>query len=181
MQKLIVALACSSASAFVAPHASVKAVLKSDPVDEIPEVAESRYEFDANERTTRGPLVLTWHDGKRKPPTDLLEELGTSREEMPANACLFVGTEGALVANPYGEQKLYPADRYADVEIPGLSHVNHWHQWVDACLGKGSCSASFVSAQRRPIKPASSWRLTHAKPIVRGSRWRSCWPSMRKR
>ena len=47
MQKLIVALACSSASAFVAPHASVKAVLKSDPVDEIPEVAESRYEFDS--------------------------------------------------------------------------------------------------------------------------------------
>ena len=47
MQKLIVALACSSASAFVALHASVKAVLKSDPVDEIPEVAESRYEFDA--------------------------------------------------------------------------------------------------------------------------------------
>lgn len=110
--------------------------------------SQVRYEFDANERTTRGPLVLTWHDGKRKPPTDLLEELGTSREEMPANACLFVGTEGALVANPYGEQKLYPADRYADVEIPGLSHVNHWHQWVDACLGKGSCSASFDYSAR---------------------------------
>ena len=110
--------------------------------------SQVRYEFDANERTTRGPLVLTWHDGKRKPPVDALEELGTSREEMPANACLFIGTEGALVANPYGAQKLYPADRYADVEIPRLQHVNHWHQWVDACLGEGECSASFDYSAR---------------------------------
>lgn len=105
--------------------------------------SQVRYEFDANEHTTRGPLVLTWYDGTRKPPVDLLSELGTSREDMPANACLFVGTEGALVADPYGRQRLLPEAKFSSVEMPQLQHVNHWHQWVDACLGKGDCTARF--------------------------------------
>jgi hypothetical protein len=50
MQKVIVALALSSASAFVAPAAPKAAqVLKSDPVDDLPAASgESRYDFKEN-------------------------------------------------------------------------------------------------------------------------------------
>lgn len=105
--------------------------------------SQVRYEFAPNERTTRGPLVLTWYDGKRKPPVDLLAEFGTSREDLPANACLFVGTDGMLLADPYGAQRLFPEADFAEVKQPELAHVNHWHDWVDACLGKGTCVAPF--------------------------------------
>jgi len=102
-----------------------------------------RYEFDATERTNRGPLELTWHDGARKPPVDVLADIGATREDVPANGCLFIGAKGALLADPYGSQRLFPEADFAEVEQPALQHVNHWHQWVDACLGEGGCSAGF--------------------------------------
>jgi predicted dehydrogenase len=101
------------------------------------------YTFPPNELTTPGPLPLTWHDGGKKPPVDLLEELGTTREELPANACLFVGTEGAHVASPYDPQVLLPASKFADHEIPTPPAKDHWHEWVNACLGKGEVTAAF--------------------------------------
>ena len=106
------------------------------------------YEFAPNGATTRGPLQLTWHDGGRKPPVDLCERIGTSRDDLPANACLFVGTEGALVANPYASPQLLPAERYESIEVPELEGVDHWHQWVDACLGLGEVSAPFEYAAK---------------------------------
>ncbi len=101
------------------------------------------YEFAPNRLTTRGPLQLTWHDGGRKPPVDLCSELGITREDLPGNACLFVGTRGALVANPYGPPQLLPTADFAEVEIPTLDGIDHWHQWVDACRGEGIASTPF--------------------------------------
>jgi len=110
--------------------------------------SQVRYEFAANKHTTRGPLVLTWTDGKRKPPVDVLAELGTTREEVPANGCLFVGTEGALLADPYGPQRLFPEAEHTEVKMPQLEHNNHWHNWVDACLGTGTPVAPFEYAAK---------------------------------
>ena len=102
------------------------------------------YEFPANEWTTRGPVLLTWRDGGKKVPHDLLVELGL--EKIVDNGCLFVGEHGALLADPYGKPALYPAEKFKDVAIPEGVGRNHWHQWVDACLGKGEPSAPFEYA-----------------------------------
>lgn len=104
------------------------------------------YEFPANDLTTRGPLLLTWHDGGRKAPRQLLDDLGCG--EVPNNACLFVGTEGALLANPYGKPQLFPADKFADVTIPNLEGKNHWFEFIDACRGEAECSAGFDYSAR---------------------------------
>ncbi len=104
------------------------------------------YTFPGNDLTTRGPVHLTWYDGGKLPPVDLLAEHGTTREAIPKNACLFVGTEGALVANPYDKPVLLPGDKYADIVLPTPGGVDHWHQFVDACLGKGETSAPFEYA-----------------------------------
>lgn len=107
-----------------------------------------RYEFDATEHTNRGPFVLTWLDGARKPPVDLLTSLGTTREELPGNGCLFVGSGGGLLADPYGKPRIYPAGDHADVTIPEAKATDHWHTWVNACLGKGEPNASFDYAAK---------------------------------
>ena len=101
------------------------------------------YTFPGNSLTTPGPLPLTWYDGGKLPPVDLLAEHGTDRDSIPANACLFVGTEGALIANPYDKAVLLPADKYKDLERPAPPAKNHWFEWVDACLGQGKTTAPF--------------------------------------
>ncbi|MCB9914818.1 MAG: Gfo/Idh/MocA family oxidoreductase [Planctomycetes bacterium] len=104
------------------------------------------YEFPANRWTTRGPLQLTWHDGGRKAPQQLLDDLGIA--EIPANGCLFVGTEGALFADPYSTAQLFPAAKFADYELPQVPALNHWFVWVDACRGEGEANASFDYAAK---------------------------------
>jgi len=101
------------------------------------------YTFPPNAFTTRGPLPLTWHDGGKSPKAEL-EELGVSG--VDPNACLFLGENGALLASPYVPPRLLPAERFAHVPIPAGHAVNHWHQWVDACRGKGKTSAHFEYA-----------------------------------
>lgn len=101
------------------------------------------YTFPGNDLTTPGPLPLTWYDGGKLPPVDLLAEHGTDRASIPANACMFVGTEGALIANPYGKCMLLPEERFVDLERPAGKAKHHWHEWVDACLGRGEPSAPF--------------------------------------
>jgi len=101
------------------------------------------YRFPPNRHTMPGPLPLTWYDGG-KAPTLALEELGVKAEEkIDPNACLFVGERGALLASPYVAPRLLPSETFAHVPIPAGTAVNHWHQWVDACRGKGETTAGF--------------------------------------
>ena len=99
------------------------------------------YDFPATRHTTAGPLRLVWHDGARRVRQQILDDLGAG--EVYANACLFLGTEGALLASPYDPPRLLPEERFAGVEVPALEGVDHWHQWVDACRGIGAASAGF--------------------------------------
>jgi predicted dehydrogenase len=101
------------------------------------------YTFPPNRHTTRGPLPLTWHDGGRSPKL-ALEELAAG--PVDPNACLFLGERGALLASPYVAPRLLPADQFAHVPVPEGTRANHWHQWVDACRGKGTTSAPFEYA-----------------------------------
>ncbi len=98
------------------------------------------YEFPPNRFTTRGPLQLTWYDGGKEPRAEL-DELGAG--EIDPNVCLFIGENGGLLASPYVAPRLLPAERFAGVPLPEGMSTNHWHQWVDACRGKGETSAPF--------------------------------------
>jgi len=102
-----------------------------------------RYEFPPNALTIDAAIPLTWYDGGQA-PTQELEALGAA--DCGPNKCLFVGENGALLADPYGAPRLLPAERFAAVPIPEGRHVNHWHQWIDACRGQGETSAGFQYA-----------------------------------
>ncbi|MBL8862498.1 MAG: Gfo/Idh/MocA family oxidoreductase [Planctomycetes bacterium] len=109
-----------------------------------PPWSEVRYEFAPTRHTTRGPLVLHWHDGGKQPPRALLDDLGAG--EIVGNGCLFVGEKGALLASSEAPPRLLGDPRLAAVAIPAGDEVDHWHQWVDACLGRGETTAHFEYA-----------------------------------
>ena len=44
--------------------------------------------------------------------------------------------------------KLIVDGKYEKVEYPQLEEADHYHQFVDACMGKDECSAPFSYAAR---------------------------------
>ena len=109
-----------------------------------PRWSETRYEFAPTRHTTRGPLVLEWHDGGKKPPRPLLDDLGAG--EIVGNGCLFVGEHGALLASSEAPPRLLGNPKFASVPIPPGDELDPWHQWVDACLGRGETTTGFDCA-----------------------------------
>lgn len=112
--------------------------------DTYPLTSTVRMEFAGTRHTVPGPISLTWYDGGLLPPRALLHELEAG--EVYANACLFVGTEGALLASPYETPRLLSPARFSDVPVPVVPDVNHWFGWVDACLGRAEPVAPFAYA-----------------------------------
>ena len=104
------------------------------------------YEFAATPHTTRGPLQLYWHDGGKQVPADILAEFGAT--DITKNGCLFLGTEGVLLADPYSEPTCYPADKHAQVleQVPQFKLMDHWSIYVNACLDRGAPNGDFAYA-----------------------------------
>ena len=42
-----------------------------------------------------------------------------------------------------GEARLFPEEEFRNYARPKVEGLNHYHQWVDACLGQGKTSADF--------------------------------------
>jgi predicted dehydrogenase len=109
-----------------------------------PEQNKVEYEFPGTKHTTAS-LMWTWYDGNYAPPQS--QELGLSADlKLPSQGSLFIGEGGNLLLPHIGEAKLFPEAKFKDYTPPEVADGNHYHQWVDACLGKGSASASFTFA-----------------------------------
>lgn len=106
-----------------------------------PEKNIVQYEFPATKFTT-DKLLWTWYDGDYAPPTSA--SLGLKGDmKLPSQGSLFIGEEGQLLLPHIGEAALYPEDKFQKYQRPEVENLDHYHQWVDACLGHGTCSASF--------------------------------------
>jgi hypothetical protein len=93
-----------------------------------------KYVFPGTKFTV-DPLPLTWYDGDAMPATT-----GWPVEKLPDQGSMFVGEKGFMLLPHVSAPKLFGVDGYA---MPAVEGANHWHQWVDACLGKGTPSANF--------------------------------------
>lgn len=109
--------------------------------DSFPLWSRIECQFPGTDRTVDGPIPVTWHDGAKKPDA-LLARFGIT--DAYANACLFVGERGALLVSPYEPCRFWSANgEEIDLQLVDAEAVDHWHQWVDACLGRGVASAPF--------------------------------------
>ncbi len=104
------------------------------------------YEFPGTRHTTDS-LIWKWYDGAFAPPKGDDENLKLPEGLMlPGQGSLFVGEEGLMLLPHVGEAQLFPEEKFRDYKRPEIEDANHYHQWVDACLGTGKTSASFSYA-----------------------------------
>lgn len=106
-----------------------------------PEKNLVEYEFPGTKHTTE-TLSWKWYDGGYAPPKS--EELQLPQGlNLPGQGALFVGEGGYMLLPHVADPVLFPQEKFKDYTPPQVEDQNHYHQWVDACMGKGTTSAPF--------------------------------------
>ncbi len=106
--------------------------------------------FPGNKFTEGDELPVEWFDGEFYPPQEIMDLSPT--EEYPAESAMVVGTEGALLVVHTGGLALLPADKFENYDKPKFPERNHYHHFVDACLGGEKTESHF--AQTGPMTEA---------------------------
>jgi len=123
-----------------------------------PENNTVTYEFPGTKYTTE-TLKWVWTDGPGAPimHEDLLLPGGEALHDQGA---MFMGEKGRLYLPHFMlEPKLIIDGEYVDMDVSKFNlgepvrnyateSPKHYHQFVDACLGKGECTAPFSYASR---------------------------------
>ncbi len=106
--------------------------------------------FPGNKFTASKELTLEWFDGLMYPPEEVRALY--SIEKYPAESAMLVGTEGALLIPHGGAPVLLPENKFQDKTLKRLESRNHYHHFVDACLGGEKTESHF--AQSGPMTEA---------------------------
>lgn len=106
--------------------------------------------FNGNKMTEGRELTLEWFDGAMYPPEQIRALY--SVENYPAESAMLVGTEGALLIPHGGTPVLLPEEKFAGKDLKRFEGRNHYHHFVDACLGGESTESHF--AQSGPMTEA---------------------------
>ena len=122
------------------------------------------YDFPGTQYTTK-EFKWIWYDGEGAPKSHKDLELPTPTEVLPEQGAMFVGEKGNLLLPHFMElPRLIVDGKYQDLDLSiidekirpsgepvrdyGEESKLHYHQFVDACLGKGECTAPFSYAAR---------------------------------
>jgi len=123
------------------------------------------YTFPATDYTTDG-FQWIWYDGPGAPDTSHPEMKLPNGDALPEQGALFIGTEGTLLLPHFMQLPSKIVDgKYVDIsaEIAAVEKEHnmpepvrdyasespkHYHQFVDACMGKGEVTAPFSYAAR---------------------------------
>jgi predicted dehydrogenase len=105
--------------------------------------------FPGNDKTETDTLPIEWFDGEFFPPEEIRKLYSG---DYPPESAMIVGTEGALLVQHAGQQVLLPLDKFKDYNFPSFEDRNHYHHFVDACLGGEMTESHF--AQSGPMTEA---------------------------
>ena len=105
---------------------------------------ETRFTFPAGKYTTDG-FVLTWYDGGKMPDTSMwpLDGADGKRMTLPDQGSIFLGEKGAILLPHVAMPTLLPLKDFADTKIEAAPDGNHYHLFVDACLGGAPTTCGF--------------------------------------
>lgn len=107
-----------------------------------PNWQEVEHVFPGTRWTAGGSIKLTWSDGTRQPPRELFDFENDERK-VPGGGSLFIGEGGKLLIPHIAGPQLLPYAKNRGVKRPDVSGFDHYHAYVDACLGKGSTGSHF--------------------------------------
>ena len=111
-----------------------------------PEKNKVTYEFPGTRYTTES-LKLIWYDGEDAPGKHQDLVLPGART-LPEQGACFIGEKGNLLLPHWDFPELIVDGTFEKIEYPDLEEQDHYHQFIDACLGKDSCSTSFSYAAK---------------------------------
>jgi predicted dehydrogenase len=120
--------------------------------DNWPQGDHITWTFPDNDKIEGKELTLEWFDGEYFPPEYIRKLASPDLKDYPAESSMLIGTEGSLLI-PHGyPPQLLPEARFKDVQRPQLSPRNHYHHFIDACLGGEKTESHF--AQSGPMTEA---------------------------
>jgi predicted dehydrogenase len=99
------------------------------------------YVFPGTPFTDGNEMRVSWYDGDRRPPESVQSPLGSTR--LPAQGSIFVGTKGVMLLAHVAMPVLLPREKYEGFALPKIETDDHYHQFVNAILGKARTSAVF--------------------------------------
>ena len=99
------------------------------------------YVFPGTPYTEGKTVRVTWYDGDAKPPREVQALLGDRK--LPEQGSIFIGTKGVMLLEHVGKPVLLPEKDFADYAMPQVESINHYHEFVDAVMGKGKTSTGF--------------------------------------
>jgi hypothetical protein len=92
---------------------------------------------------TAGKTILaSWSDGVKQPDKGRSPHVPASYE-LPKSGSMIIGEEGTMILPHVGHPELYPAEKFANYPKPTLDPLNHYHEFVEACLGNTVTGAGF--------------------------------------
>jgi len=110
--------------------------------DTWPQADHITWVFPGNAMTAGKELPVEWFDGAMFVPAELRKLAETDR--YPEEGALVIGTEGALLL-PHGSgPRLLPSEKFKGHPHPKFEPRNHYHHYVDACLGGPRTESHFM-------------------------------------
>jgi hypothetical protein len=120
--------------------------------DNWPQAQHIIWTFPPNERIAGKELEAEWFDGTYYPPEDIRRIATNDLKDYPAESSMLIGTEGSLLIPLGYPPQLFPEDKFKDVKPAKLPSRNHYHHFVEACLGGEPTESHF--AQTGPMTEA---------------------------
>ena len=107
------------------------------------------YVFPGTKFSEGKTVKVTWYDGDQLPPVEIqnLVKPAVINPERPwkltDQGSILIGTKGVMLIPHIDRPKLFPVDQFVGFEKPKTERADHWHQFVDAILGKDKTQANF--------------------------------------
>lgn len=113
---------------------------KSRRKDTWPQSDHITWVFPGNEKTRTNRLPIEWYDGNFYPPENIMK---LYKGDYPPESAMLIGTKGALLY-PHGKTPiLLPEHKFTMDNLPDFEDGNHYHHFVDACLGGRKAASDF--------------------------------------
>jgi predicted dehydrogenase len=116
--------------------------------------ANIRYVFPGTKYTEGKTVAVTWYDGDARPPAHIRELIaapadatsGERKKTKPASnnqGSIIIGTAGVLHVPHVAAPRLFPVEKFRNLDLPQTEQGHHWTLWAEACMNGGNPGANF--------------------------------------
>ncbi|MCF7669737.1 MAG: Gfo/Idh/MocA family oxidoreductase [Verrucomicrobia bacterium] len=100
-----------------------------------------QFEFPGTRYTEGDRIKGVWYSGGKRPPEDLVQL--PADKQLPGAGSLIVGTGGVMVLPHWSNPELYPVDDFKEYKPPAVEPLDHYQEWVKACVNGGATETNF--------------------------------------